>query len=207
MTTLVTRRGFFGAVSGLAAAPLAAQTAPAATADLAWLDALKGKHKQVFDLGSTELTEDPPIRLANNYLNTMRDAMHAAPGDVIAAIGIARSAFPINASDALWEKYRLGELWKINGPDGKPATKNIFLGSADHAGPTVRSLMARGVTFWQCNIALGGVARQFADETKAPVDKIRAELAAGLVPGVKIVPAHSLAVGLVQERGFTYMRP
>jgi intracellular sulfur oxidation DsrE/DsrF family protein len=208
------RRLFLGTLTGLmAAAPLRAQTParPAASAssfDLSWLDTFKGKHKQVFDLGSFELTEDTPLRLPNNYLNTFRDVLHAEPPDVNVAVGIARTAFPLNASDALWQKYKLGELWKIKGPDGKTATRNIFLGDeSGKSGTTFRALAARGVVFWQCNIAIGGIANQLSHESGEPFEKVRAEIIAGLNPGVKVVPAHSMAVGLAQERGFTYMRP
>ncbi|HEV3061155.1 MAG TPA: hypothetical protein VGY48_23110 [Vicinamibacterales bacterium] len=213
MSTTLTRRVFLGTLTGgsltgfAAAAPLAAQEKAAAW-DLGWLDQLKGKHKQVFDLGSFELGQETPLRLPNNYLNTFKDVYRAEPPDVNVAVGIARTAFPLNASDALWKKYRLGELWKINDADGTPATHNVFLGAASgSAAPAVRSLMARGVVFWQCNIALGGIASQFAHDSGTPLEKIRAELIEGLNPGVKVVPAHSMAVGLVQERGFTYMRP
>jgi hypothetical protein len=177
---------------------------------LQWLDQFKGKHKQMFDLGSSELDGESPLRLPNNYLNTFRDVYHVegASGDVNVAIGIARTAFPINASDALWEKFKLGELWKVKDPDtGKPAVRNIYLGNEKgNAAPTVRSLTARGVVFWQCNIALGGIANQLAHNTGVPLDKMRAEIVAGLNPGVKVVPAHSMATGLAQERGFTYMK-
>ena len=30
---------------------------------------------------------------------------------------------------------------------------------------------------------------------------------AGLNPGVRLVPAHVMGLGLAQERGFTYMKP
>lgn len=209
MSIPFTRRAFFGSLAGLAAvSPLDAQS-PAPTWDLSWLDGFKGRHKQLFDLGSMELGSDSPLRLANNYFNTFRDVYHAEPPDVNVAIGIARLAFPINASDALWQKYRIGENWKITDPDtSKPAIRNIYLGPASGApAPMVRSLLARGAVFWQCNIALGGIASQFAQETGAKVTAVREDLVAGLVPGVKVVPAHSMAVGLAQERGFTYMRP
>jgi hypothetical protein len=210
MSIFLTRRAFFSTMTGLAASvPLSAQDRPAW--DLSWLDQFKGKHKQVFDLGAFELGEESPLRLANNYLNAFRDTYQIEPPDVNVAIGIAGTAFPINASDALWEKFKLGERWKIKGPDGKPATQNPFLGSADassgRSGTSFRSLASRGVMFWQCNIALGGIASQLARDSGMPVDKIRAELVAGLNPGVKLVPSHSFAVGLAQERGFTYMRP
>jgi intracellular sulfur oxidation DsrE/DsrF family protein len=179
--------------------------------DLTWADQFKGKHKQVFDLGSFDVSEDDPLRLPNNYLNAFRDVYQAEPPDVNVAVGIARTAFPINASDPLWEKFKLGELWKIKGPDKKTATRNIFLGSGEpgsnQAAMTVRGLTARGVVFWQCNIALRGIANQLARENGGSFERVRAELVAGLNPGVKLVPSHSMAVGVVQERGFTYMRP
>jgi len=208
MSNAFSRRAFFGTVTGLAAlAPLGAQE-KVPSWDLSWLDRFKGKHKQTFDLGSAELGEDSPLRLPNNYLNTLRDVLHSEGADVNVAVGIARTAFPINASDALWEKFKLGEQWNIKDPDtGKPALRNIYLGTAEsRPAPTVRSLTARGVVFWQCNIALGGIASQFAQKTGVPLDKMRAELIAGLNPGVQVVPAHSMATGLAQERGFTYMK-
>jgi intracellular sulfur oxidation DsrE/DsrF family protein len=210
MSVSVTRRAFFGTLTGLAAVgPLAAQDR--ASWDLSWFDQFKGKHKQVFDLGSFELGEETPLRFPNNYLNGFRDVYQVEPPDVNVAVGIAHAAFPINASDALWEKFNLGESWKIKGPDGKAAMRNVFLGSAEPAagrsGTSVRALSARGVVFWQCNIALGGIANQLAREAGVSVEKMRAELVAGLNPGVKLVPSHSMAVGMAQERGFTYMRP
>ncbi len=33
---------------------------------------------------------------------------------------------------------------------------------------------------------------------------MRAALIGGLNPGVVLVPAHTMATGLIQERGFTY---
>jgi hypothetical protein len=200
------RRAFMTSLTTLAAArPLAAQD-KAARWEFGWLDAVKAKHRQVFDLGAFELGDESPLRLPNNYMNTLREAF---PDDeTIVAVGLAGSAFPVNASDALWQKYTLGERWKVKDPDtGKPATRNIYLGEASgRPAGTVRSLAARGAIFWQCNIALGGVASRLANETGGSADAVRAELVAGLNPGVKIVPAHSMAVGLAQEHGFTYMK-
>ena len=40
-----------------------------------------------------------------------------------------------------------------------------------------------------------------------PVAEVRADLTAGLVPGVRLVPSHVMALALVQQRGFSYMKP
>ena len=208
---MTSRRSFVTALTSLAAlagARVDAQTpAPRAAAswDLTWLETLKGRHKQAFDVGSFDLAPDTPLRVPMNYLDTFRDVFHLEPPDVNVAIGIARTAFPMNASDALWLKYALGERWNIKDPaTGKPATRNIYLGDAAKPGATVRSLQARGAIFWQCNVALGAVAFQLSQAAKTPLDEMRAELIAGLNPGVKLVPSHTMAVGLAQEHGLTY---
>ncbi len=36
--------------------------------------------------------------------------------------------------------------------------------------------------------------------------EVRADLLAGLNPGVRLVPSHVMALGLVQERGVTYVK-
>lgn len=65
-------------------------------------------------------------------------------------------------------------------------------------------MVKRGTIFWQCNNALNGVVQMLADAMKLEVPAVRAELVAGLMPGVHLVPAHTMALGLVQERGCTY---
>jgi hypothetical protein len=177
--------------------------------DLTWLDQLKGRHKQLFDVGNMDISEDTPLRVPMNYLDAFRDVFHLEPPEVNVVIGIQRGAFPMNASDAIWEKYNLAERWNIKDPrTGKLATNNIFLGETSGGpGATVRPLQARGAIFWQCNVALQAVTGQLARATGKPAQEIRAELVAGLNPGVKLVPAHTLLVGLVQERGFTYEKP
>jgi hypothetical protein len=86
----------------------------------------------------------------------------------------------------------------------KPAVRNIFF---DGGNVSIKALLARGTLFWQCNVALGGLAQQLADAMHLPLADVRADLIAGLNPDVRLVPSHVMALGLVQERGFTYMKP
>jgi hypothetical protein len=85
----------------------------------------------------------------------------------------------------------------------KPAVRNIFM---DDPTLGVKALQARGTIFWQCNIALNGVAQQLAQARQLPVAEVRADLIAGLNPGVRLVPSHVMAMGLVQEHGVTYVK-
>jgi hypothetical protein len=206
------RRTFLATLTGLATVNAvggvaAQERAVAVPVDVSWFDGLKGKHKQVFDLGSFDLSVDSPLRQPVTYLAAHREVSKMEPpNDINVLIGISHKAFPMNAGDALWEKFHLGEHWGIKDPQsGKPATRNVFLGEgASPAGATVRALQARGVVFWQCNFALGSVANELALKTGGKVQEIRTDLAGGLLPGVRLVPAHTWAIGYAQERGFTY---
>ena len=205
------RRAFLTTLGGFAtmASTVAAQPpAPApSNIDITWLDRFKGKHKQVFDLGSFDLSVDSPLRQPVTYMSVHREISKLEPpDDVNVLVAISHRSFPLNAGDALWEKFKIGEVWNIKDPStGKPATRNVFLGPATGApAATVRGLQARGAAFWQCNFALNAVAGELAEKSGGQQPDVRAELLAGLNPGVKLVPAHTWAIGYAQEHGFTY---
>jgi len=197
-----------GAAIHAAAAEAAAQTPGASTPnwDLRWLDELRGKHKQLYDLGSFNLGADQaPLRYTRNFLDTFRDVYALESPEINTLVGVSGPAFALNASDRLWEKYALGERSKIIDPSTmKPAVRNIIL---DGSNVSIKALQARGTIFWQCNVALGLVAQQLAEARRMPVADVRADLVAGLNPGVRLMPSHVMALALAQERGFTYMKP
>jgi hypothetical protein len=211
------RRSFISIVAslaGLAAARVSAIQQPRGQSpvasggfDMAWLDQMKGRHKQLYDLGGLELAVDPrPLRFARNFLDTFRDVYHLEYPDINTAVGISGPAFPMNASDRLWAKYKLGERSKIIDPMTKqPAVRNIFYD--DGSNVSMKAIQARGAVFWQCNVALGVVAEQLATAYQMPLADVRADLVAGLNPGVHLMPSHVMALALAQERGFTYMKP
>jgi hypothetical protein len=210
------RRSFLTALTSLAGVTAihadGSQTAtdgrPAAAQswDLRWLDELKAlPHKQVFDLGEVDLVAEPRLlRFPRNYMDTFRDVFGLDFKDVRTIVGISGRGFPINASDRLWEKYALGERAKIiDSVTTKPAVRNIFM---DDKTMGVKALAARGTIFWQCNLALTNLAQQLATARQLPPAEVRADLIAGMNPGVRLVPSHMMALGLVQERGATYAK-
>jgi len=197
-----------GVTAVKAASTQVAAQVPAGSAqtwDLRWIDDLKAQHKQVFDLADADpAAQPPPLRLPRNYLDAFRDVYQVEFPEVRTIVGIAGHAFPVNASDRLWDKYALGERSKIIDPvTKKPAVRNIFM---DDSTLGVKALQARGTIFWQCNIALTAIAQQLAQTRQLPASDVRADLLAGLNPGVRLVPSHVMAMGLVQERGVTYVK-
>jgi hypothetical protein len=150
---------------------------------------------------------DLGLIVVTNYLDAAQEIFGMIHPDVNTIVGIGHSAYPYNATDAIWAKYEVGRRWEIKDPaTGQWATKNIFVEATPRGKKMVgvKLLLARGTIFWQCNNALNFIVGQFATDTHQPFDQVRAELVAGLLPWVKLVPAHTLLIGLSQERGCTY---
>jgi hypothetical protein len=206
------RRSFVSVLASMAGvtavgAQASAQTPRVAAAgqwDLGWFDAFKGQHKQMYDYGTWDLSDDNrPLRFVKNYLDTYRDVFGLQSPDINTAVGVSR-AIAINLSDAMWQKYKIGERYKIADPATKqPSVRNIFLSEGDLS---VKAMQARGTVFWQCNVALGLIAQQLAQASGTPAADVRADLVAGLNPGVRLVPSHVMAIGIAQEHGFTYVK-
>lgn len=203
------RRGFMGTVGAMAGLLALEPTATAAAQqargwDMSWLDRLTGKHKQVFDFANLDIG----LLVVMNWLDAWKSVYGLEHPDVNAVIGIGGHAFPVNAADAVYAKYPVGELWKVTDPTtGKPAVRNIFLSGGENpheTGSKVAALQARGTIFWQCNNALHGVAGRIAEAVKAPEPDVYETLKAGLNPGVILVPAHTMLIGMCQERGCSY---
>ncbi|HEV8597979.1 MAG TPA: hypothetical protein VGQ69_01310 [Gemmatimonadales bacterium] len=205
---MLERRGFLGALLGVSAAPwLVGRSTfrPSAEKwDLSWLDGLTGKHKQVFDFSNLEMG----LVVVKNWYDAHEEVFGLKHPEVNAVVGIATRGFPVNASDQLYQKFPIGELWKVNDPEtGKPALRNTFLEggkTAPFIGAGVRALQARGAIFWMCNNALHGVASRIGDAVKRPEPEVYQELKAGLNPRVILIPAHTLLLGLCQDRGCAY---
>src|ERR1700691_4891268 len=126
---IVPRRTFFsrfgGAVmvglrglAGLASRPSLAQAPPARAAGTEGPGTLTGQHKQVVD--GYEENARFPLAFAYTFL---------APNESATAVIVLRhGAFPLALGHAMWEKYKIGEFFKIIDPETKAAaTKNPFL--------------------------------------------------------------------------------
>jgi hypothetical protein len=207
-----------GGCASTGAQAQAAQAAPAAAPnrpgkdpepdnswDWTWLTQITGKHKQVYDISI--MTNGVGLRVVRNWLNAWRDVYKLNPPEVTAVAGMVSAGY-INFNDAIWAKYGFGEESKTKDPKTDTwVTYNIFR-RAEPGTPmadyTLEALQARQVIFWQCNNALKGITGRLATKMQMQPDVVRAELIAGLLPGVTLVPAHTMAIGLSQEHGCTY---
>jgi hypothetical protein len=201
------RRGFFrrfgGAVAlGLAAfapKPLYAQTKAEDVDGPNWPGTLPGRHRQVVD--AFAMNDGFPLAFAWTFLVPNKSAT--------AVVVLRHGAFPIALDHAMWKKYKIGESFKITDPETKaPAVKNPFLRpkpgvllSDDFA---IDRLVARGVVFGACNMALQVQSKMLAGNANVTAEEAAKEWAANVVAGITIIPSGTWGVNRAQEAGCTY---
>src|SRR3984893_2494264 len=161
-TTDVPPRGrFFGRIAAMSALGLfgfAATTAraqPAQSDGPDWPGMLKGRHRQVFDI--YDINEGFPLGFTNNFLT---------PNESATAVMIFRhKGLPYALGSAMWEKYKIGESFKISDPETKaPAVKNPYFqpkpGVLNNNDMALDRLLAKGTVIGACAVALRGQRRR-----------------------------------------------
>ena len=214
------RRGFLArlAAGAAGAAALAAGVPAAARAEPLlrrraddpdrWLDALTGKHRQIYDVLSPDKASEGAA-FARNFLNANNDGYGLADAQVNVVVSFRHMAFAMGLADAMWSKYALGELLAWNDPRGKaPATRNTIAGAGDDTRKESASLAAlhsRGAVFTVCGMAMAAYAGRAAERAGATHDAVMADFRANFVPGAIEVVAGVIAVNRAQERGLSYV--
>lgn len=130
------------------------------------------------------------------------------PGSATAVVVLRHAAFPMALSHDMWAKYKIGEAMKIVDPETKAAAvKNPFLhakpGVLPHDDATVDKLLARGVVFGACNVALTVLSGKLAGNAGVTAADAAKEWTANLVPGITLIPSGTWGVNRAQEAGCT----
>ncbi len=211
--------GIATAVLAGSAGPLAAQINDASDAslqlpqgskwDTSWLDHLaKAQYRVVFD--ASNISDGFALDLTSTFLDHYRE-VHGTKDDQLRAVIVMRQlGTPLALGDAIWDKFALGEELKINDRlTHQPARRNPFLKAASPNGSSdssLETLRARGTILLLCNIAMNNWSSRHAEMAKRPVDEVREEVRANLVPGTIVVPSGIFALIRAQNAGCAYMR-
>ena len=172
----------------------------------AWLGKLTGKHRQFFDATSTNQFA---LVFAMNFLNSYNDAYRIPDSNLSAVVGLRHFAIATALSDDIWSRYKVAEFVQAMDPATKTPYMRNFL-SHPHEGDmmfpnaSVDKLVARGVQFTCCSVALGVVSGLLSKNAGVTPEVAKAEWIAGLLPGVTLVPSGVMAVNRAQEKGCTY---
>ena len=218
-TQITARRSFLGslaagsaavALTGLglhgAAHDASAEEAHAVGYSEAWLGKLTGKHKQFFDATTTNQFA---LVFAMNFLNSYNDTYKIPDANLSAVVGLRHFAIATGLSDDIWSRYKVAEFVQAMDPASKSPYMRNFLnhphdGDMMFPNASVDKLVARGVQFTCCNVAITVVSGLLAKNAGVPPEVAKAEWIAGLLPGVTLVPSGVLAVNRAQEKGCTY---
>ena len=214
------RRGFLGTIAAAAAAGLASLTPLAAAAEAAprarnplgsaadpafeaWLNRITGRHKMVFD--APEVNGGMPVVWPRVWLNTNNDNYGTTDAQNSGVVILRHASIPLAMVDALWAKYNLGQVFDLKDGDA-PATRNVFAKQLPLPlpGTGVEQLLAKGVLFGVCNVALTIYSGAVAQKMNLDPATVKADWVAGLIPGCQVVPSGVLAVSRTQEKGCAY---
>ena len=211
------RRGFLGTLAAAAAAGFASLTPLRLEAETrrsgpingmdaafeAWLNRINGKHKMVFD--APEVNSGMPVIWPRVWLNGNNENYGTKDTDNSGVLILRHAAIPLAMKDDLWAKYKLGEVFSLKDGD-LPATRNTFAKvlPLPLPGTGVEALLASGVQFGVCNVALTIYSGMVAQKMGMDGAAVKSDWVAGLIPGCQVVPSGVLAVSRAQEKGCGY---
>ena len=210
------RRNFLGflfgsaALSGLAPAARAQSLIAAAEQDPVPAEKLfrrmKGKHRTVFD--TTAFHSGAALAWSQTFMDTNNET--GTPDAQLNVVIVLRSmAVGMALTDSMWEKYKLGDLYKIEDPaSAAPAVRNLFTNVQKEAliepGMSIDALQKRGVLVGVCSKALRGNSERIAKKLGLKADDVHQDLLMHILPDVHLLPSGIWAIGRAQENGCGY---
>ncbi len=173
-----------------------------------WFNNIKGKHRIVYD-GSTPHGGLPILwnfafYLSNNQTGT-------ADEDMTAMTVLRHNAIPYALEDRLWEKYALGEFFKITDNSKKThSVRNTVYEPQDGDFPIpgvdgLKRMQERGAMFCVCNLALNVYSGFIAQGMGLDATEVYNDFVSGVLPDIQIVPSGVWALGRAQEKGCGYI--
>jgi hypothetical protein len=173
---------------------------------------ITGKHRIVFD--SPHPNEIFPFAWPRVFLLT-NEATGSKSNDCSVVVVLRHSSIGYALEDRLWEKYKLGELFKANDPvTSKPALRNPFWKPKPGAYKIpafgeiligVDQLQANGVMFCVCEAAIAVNSAVVAQSMNLKHEDVKQDFISGILPGIQPVPSGVWALGRAQEKGCGYI--
>jgi hypothetical protein len=170
-----------------------------------WISRIKGKYRQVFDCTSPNDGFGAAYPL--NFSDSTKEALKVPDSDIGAVVVFRHMSMPLVLTDAMWAKYKVGELLGVKDPKtNAPATRNIFRDNVPfRPGLTYeKEITDRGVIIVACNLALTVVSGMLAPKAGVTADQAKKEWTANILPGVNLAASGVYAVNRAQQAGCTY---
>ena len=173
-----------------------------------WFKGIKGKHRIVYD-GSTP---HDGFAIAWNWAFYLTNNQTGTPDEDMTAMTVIRhDAIAFALEDRLWEKYKLGEFFKINNKTtNTPYDRNPYYEPQEGDFPLpviegIKRLQERGAMFCVCDLALNVYSGFIAKGMGLEAADVYKDFVSGVHPGIQIVPSGVWALGRAQELGCGYI--
>lgn len=206
------RRGFLGTMTAGAGALLLggwsdanASVAEPSFAGDEWIAKIRGKYKQVFDV--TTSTNEFAGAYPLNFINSTKEATKAADAEITPVLVFRHFGMPLALNDAVWAKYKLGDMLNVKDPKTNAAAlRNVHRDAIPlYAGETYESLQTKhGVVIVACGLALSVISGMAAPRANVTPEQAKKDFTAGLLPGVALAASGVYAVNRAQQAGCTY---
>ena len=173
----------------------------------AWFKKIKGSHRILYD--APEPHNGFPIIWTWVYYKT-NNQTGSPDNDLTAVVVLRHNAIPFAMEDRLWEKYKLGEFFKINDNTTKaPALSNPYWIPKEGAFPLpgidgIQTLQTRGAMFCVCDMALTVMSSFAAKGMNLNAEEVRKDWLSGILPGIQVVPSGVWAISRAQEKDCAY---
>ena len=177
----------------------------------AWFQKIKGKHRMVFDV--TKPHDVLPFAWPKVFLLT-NEKTGTPEKDCSVVVVLRHDGIPYAMENKLWEKYKFGEMFKIEDPTTKtPAVRNPFwqpkpgdfkVPGIGNVAIGINELQNSGVMFCVCDMALTVYSAVVAGEMNIDAAEVKKEWVAGILPGIQLMPSGVWAVGRAQEHNCAY---
>jgi intracellular sulfur oxidation DsrE/DsrF family protein len=173
-----------------------------------WVQRIEqARHRAVFD--SPAIGDGTALDNAYVYMDGYRQSYDARDDEMAVVVVVRHAAMAMVLSTALWHRYSMGTNFNLNDPSTeKPAERNPYESMTDDEiranegiAAGITNLQRRGVAILACSLALSATAGRIAKRLNLDPATVNAEIRAGLIPGVVIVPSGIFGVTRAQEAG------
>ena len=173
-----------------------------------WLAGIKGKYRQVYDM--PEVNNGMGLIWSHVLRLTAPSAYGVGEDDIGIVVVLRHDAIPLALNDAMWEKYPLGESFKVEDRVTHAAARrnpynNVKAGEEWFPDAAIDKLVAKGVKVAACGMAIMHYSGVVAKSTGGNADEIRKDWLANVIPGVTVVPSGVLALNGAQTKGCAYV--
>jgi hypothetical protein len=167
----------------------------------AWLNALPGKHRVVFDVTSAAGVSDL-FRFVSNTYTGNKGGYGLEANDLAVVVILRHSATAFGYGDTLWSPHgaALAQSTRYSDPGStEPPKSNPYNSGSRRA---FDDLTKRGVSIGVCDTASHGLAGRLASAGK-DAEATYKEMIGDMIPGSRLVPAGVVAVARAQEYGYS----